>query len=654
MFSHAWPVPYTVAVGFAGSLWMATTAQALDPWPAESVSQAVNLTSIEGPEPNDFYYDLSGAVWNPVTRTLWVCRNGPGWSNSKIWAIVEDGIGGFEIDYRDGLRGEWTSFGDLEGITQADFNEDVVYVVIEGEDLIEEYGVSAYGTAVLHNAWSIGAYVPFYDNDVGAGTEGITFVPDEDLELAGFVDADGNPYVSQNGMGGIMLVGHQEGGRVYAFDLDRSDGSFDFVGAYKTGWTETAGLEFDRSTGILYVWHDHVYDILELLDLSSTAVAGQTYRQFTQIGAFEGPNHANNEGIAVYSALDCDEGTRSFFMTVDDGSANSLMLYEEFTDGCSDDECFVNADCDDGIFCNGPEFCVGGFCEFEVAPCAGLICDEDAGECLECVSNDDCDDSNLCTVDVCSVDGCLNTLISCPQGLACAPATGACDIEMNTLIFENGVGGYTGTSDTYIQASSPDANNGQETTLEWDGSDGDPPGTTYLLVRFDEIFGTADHQIPPGAPVLSAALIYNVGGDSGAAGQSAVLFEIRIDWEESDTFNTFGPMPGIQEEDFDSAAVSPLPGAPLGAHIANVTSSLNTWTGSPQLNKGWIAMATGSDGVQVRSSEFAGLLERPKLLVTYAVQSCTGNEECDDANECTAEYCDDGYCHYDVLPSCSP
>ena len=52
----------------------AATAQ--DPWPAEPLALARNLTGIEGPEPNEFHDDLSGAAWNPETRTLWLCRNG--------------------------------------------------------------------------------------------------------------------------------------------------------------------------------------------------------------------------------------------------------------------------------------------------------------------------------------------------------------------------------------------------------------------------------------------------------------------------------------------------------------------------------------------------------------------------------------------------
>ena len=98
--SFVWLTGMTVA------LVAAAPVSAQDSWPAEPLGSATDLTDIEGPGVNDFHYDLSGAVWNPVTRTLWVCRNGPGGSNSKLWAVVEDGGGGFEIDYRGGDRGE--------------------------------------------------------------------------------------------------------------------------------------------------------------------------------------------------------------------------------------------------------------------------------------------------------------------------------------------------------------------------------------------------------------------------------------------------------------------------------------------------------------------------------------------------------------------
>lgn len=310
----------------------AAPSNTLEPWPAEPYASAVNLTDIEGPGANDFHVDLSGAVWNPSTRTLWVCRNGPGAGGSKLWAAVEDGSGGFKIDSRDGNRGEWTGFGDFEGVAQADWEEDAVYAIIEGEERIKEYDVSTYGVAVLRNVWDTSPYLPLSG---GSGAEGITFVPDSFLTAAGFVDGGGAPRASARGMGGLMFVGHQTGGALYAFDLDRTTGEFDFVGEYATGYPETAALEFDRSTGGLYVWHDDVYDVLSLFDMTSEEVPGGGYRNLLPVRRFAGPSGGNNEGIAIVSAGDCADGERSFFLTVDGGGGASLLLYRRFQDGCA-------------------------------------------------------------------------------------------------------------------------------------------------------------------------------------------------------------------------------------------------------------------------------------------------------------------------------
>jgi len=114
-------------LALAGFLGLAVTVPALavDPWPAEPAAQAVNLTSIEGPEPNDFHEDLSGSFWNPRQHRLWLCRNG-GATGSKFWAVVPNVGGSFDVEYRAGLRGEWTGFGDLEDITQVDLDADVL------------------------------------------------------------------------------------------------------------------------------------------------------------------------------------------------------------------------------------------------------------------------------------------------------------------------------------------------------------------------------------------------------------------------------------------------------------------------------------------------------------------------------------------------
>jgi hypothetical protein len=65
-------------------------------WPAEPIQQASNLTGVEGYFwENEFYKDLSGAVWNPETRQLWVCRNTH--DDSRIWMLQRDRYGHYAI-----------------------------------------------------------------------------------------------------------------------------------------------------------------------------------------------------------------------------------------------------------------------------------------------------------------------------------------------------------------------------------------------------------------------------------------------------------------------------------------------------------------------------------------------------------------------------
>jgi hypothetical protein len=300
------------------------------PWPAEPALQATNLTHIEGPLVNDFHKDLSGAVWDPDNKMLWVCRNTA--SDSRIWAIEEDGKGSFQIAYKGGKRGEWSNFGDLEGLTLASPKEpETLYLIVEGVNRVKEYDLSTYGTAVLKNDWNTGAHMP---QGGGANAEGITFVPDAVLKAQGFVDAQGKPRVSARGMGGLMLVGHQLGGAVYVFDLDRKGGKLDYVGSYQTAATETAGLELDRSTGLLYLWHGAGFNTLEVARLSSTATAGGK-RQLDTVKVYKGPAKVpfgtdNHEGIAIMPASSCKAGKRGFFLTTDGGGFFSLLWYKQF------------------------------------------------------------------------------------------------------------------------------------------------------------------------------------------------------------------------------------------------------------------------------------------------------------------------------------
>jgi hypothetical protein len=298
----------------------ASVAHATDPWPGETWQQSTVLTGLD----TDFQQNLSGAFWNEHTRTLWVCTNGPG----RFWALVPDGHGSFMVQTAAGRRGEFDAPGDDEDLTQADLDDHTVYVLVEGTDHIRRYDVSTLGAPRLVNEFDFHAYVPAYANSLGS--EGITFVPDAALSARGFVDANGQPYTSHYGMGGLMFVAHQNGGGVYVFDLNPANNGVKFVGRYLTSRGESSALGFDRSTNHLYIWHNTGSNYLEVSDLTS-AVRADGQRHFTTLREFLGPKGGNLEGIAFTPAT---SGEHSFFSTDDsnqDGAA--LMWFHHFDPG---------------------------------------------------------------------------------------------------------------------------------------------------------------------------------------------------------------------------------------------------------------------------------------------------------------------------------
>ena len=312
----------TAALGVA-TLLTVDVCRAED-WPAESFDLAEDL-AVTGMES-----DLSGAHWNPLENSLWVVRQ-----NRQVWRFEESGE-------TFNLTDHWSSLptgGDLEAITQVDFTEiDVFYVLHEDDGTV--YKVDASGALpTVTRQWllTLGGYMP--GEVSGSGPEGMTFVPDEWLSERGFVDGDGLSYTSVNGMNGLLFIGHQIEGHIFVFDLDPdSNNVFDFVGEYATARSEVAALEFDRTNGLLYIFHGATWNETEVTDLASSPSGDE--RIFTSIQEYGAPPNTdgtdNMEGIAMAHSDECDaEHDRHFFITIDGGSSEALKWFKEFPCDCN-------------------------------------------------------------------------------------------------------------------------------------------------------------------------------------------------------------------------------------------------------------------------------------------------------------------------------
>lgn len=108
----------------------------------------------------------------------------------------------------------------------------------------------------------------------------------------------------------------------------------------------------------------------------------------------------------------------------------------------SGDRCARDADCDDGIFCNGEERCIAGICQPGKLPddgieCTQLVCDEEAQEFRFEPMNGLCGDGIFCNgTEICDVElGCVaGTPVPVDDGNPCTK--NYCDEEQRRVITE--------------------------------------------------------------------------------------------------------------------------------------------------------------------------------------------------------------------------
>ena len=174
-----------------------------------------------------------------------------------------------------------------------------------------------------------------------------------------------------------------------------------------------------------------------------------------------------------------------------------------------------------------------------------------------------------------------------------------------TLTFQQGVNGYNGTVDTFLQSSSKNANNKNDTSLGVDSSSAE-----HSLIRFEDIFGNQAGQIALNGTINSAVLEIDVS-DSG---NSFKVHQLLQNWADTSTWNSWGS--GIQANGVEAAStvVATTGSVSTGILQIDVTASLQAWIANPSTNMGWVFLPTGSDGVDFDSAEGGNA---PRLVVDY-------------------------------------
>ena len=152
------------------------------------------------------------------------------------------------------------------------------------------------------------------------------------------------------------------------------------------------------------------------------------------------------------------------------------VVCDEENDECELPPCTDDSDCpDDGQFCNGVEMCdlsgkeEEGVCVSVDPPCEGLFCDEDGDRCCDCLGDADCDNGLFCDgEETCDPDSCVCQAGAdpCPEGVECDEDNDRCSCELEIL------GSYP--PDGAIDARQPS---------DLDGSN--PQGWNFVNVVFD-------------------------------------------------------------------------------------------------------------------------------------------------------------------------
>ena len=211
-------------------------------------------------------------------------------------------------------------------------------------------------------------------------------------------------------------------------------------------------------------------------------------------------------------------------------------------------------------------------------------------------------------------------------------------VPVETLSFQNGVGGYTGTFSKFIgknvtpEGGIPTYTNVLGSAVGASYVDGVPghesSADQNALVRFDGIFGTAPGQIPPGAKIAKAQLMVTTqeGGSSASPGPF-VVDRLILPFDANTTYADLDDGRGFEGA---RGASSGLPVAGFGSmtdlqvEVSDVTALVRAWaddlaadpTSNP--NMGFSIFTGGTtDGWQFCSEGNTNASRRPRLVVSY-------------------------------------
>lgn len=180
------------------------------------------------------------------------------------------------------------------------------------------------------------------------------------------------------------------------------------------------------------------------------------------------------------------------------------------------------------------------------------------------------------------------------------------NLQLNQLSLQQGVDGYSGNIDTYLASNAAGTNYSLSTNLIVDLNP-----ENHILMRFEDLVGEQDGQIPPGSTIWFAQLDIHVSNEST---QGARLHRMLQDWSDSDTWNTWAD--GISSDDVEARSEynNASTGSAVGFASIEVTKDIQAWVDG-ETNRGWAWLPpNGDNSWQFNSAE--GVIP-PRLSIFY-------------------------------------
>ncbi|MBM3188887.1 MAG: alpha/beta fold hydrolase [Chloroflexi bacterium] len=199
----------------------------------------------------------------------------------------------------------------------------------------------------------------------------------------------------------------------------------------------------------------------------------------------------------------------------------------------------------------------------------------------------------------------------------------ALSASATTRVFQQGIEGYSGVADTYLDASAPDTPRGGPTETKIHAKES-PWGAKRILIRYD--LGV----IPQYAHIVDARLELYVTERYPENPVSLQAYRLLKGWEEGTaTWNATGlgsgwaqSGAGMSGSDYDGLAFSSPQITQNNVFVAlNVTDAVRQWASSPEGNHGLLIFSGSSVDVRFWSSQASIEARRPRLTVVYEIPS---------------------------------